>query len=360
MIKLKDGELQIPVLDVLQALKIELASDNIELLNDIKDGPSNVMITCPFHNHGQEKRPSMGVKKQGGIAHCFTCGEVVDFTELISYCVNGTKSSQYGTTWLLNRYKDYVFQTIKENLKFNEFRGKERDKLIVAKCRGEHSDINIKTGKKESKHFVSETELDSYRWTHQYWAKRGITDESIIELFDLGYDKKTDCITFPVRDKNGNCEFVARRSVRTKFFQYPPGVSKPLYGLYEYYNGSEFDSSYRYSNTTSNKFILVCESMIDCVLLWQSGYYALALNGLGNDRQFKQLIELPVKHIILATDNDSAGKKARERIKKYVHNKIFSEIVFPENIKDIGECSREQVDNILQWEKYSWERKYST
>lgn len=351
MIKLKESEIQVPVLDVLQALKAELAADNIDLLKDIKDGPANVMITCPFHNHGQENRPSMGVKKQGGIAHCFTCGEVVDFTELVSYCVNGTKSSQFGTTWLLNRYRDFTFETLKETLKFNEFRGKEKDKLIVAKCRGEHSDVNIATGKKESKHFVSETELDSYRWTHLYWTKRGITDESIIELFDLGYDKKTDCITFPVRDKDGNCEFVARRSVRTKFFQYPPGVSKPLYGLYEIYHTTYI------SGTRRAPSIILCESMIDCILLWQSKHPALALNGLGNDRQFKQLMDLPIRHIILATDNDEAGQKARDRIKKYVHNKIFSEIIFPDNIKDIGECSREQVDNILQWEKYSWERK---
>lgn len=357
MIRLKNSEIHVPVLEILQELRSELISDNIELLKDIKDGPANVMITCPFHNNGQEKRPSMGVKKDGGIAHCFTCGEVVDFTELISYCVNGTKSSQYGTNWLLNRYRDFAFETIKSQLQLNEFRGKERDKLIVAKCRGEHSDVNIATGKRESKHFVSETELDSYRWTHPYWAKRGIIDEEIIEIFDLGYDKKTDCITFPVRDINGNCEFVARRSVRTKFFQYPPGVSKPLYGLYELmllYKKKFFIGRNKLTS------IILCESMIDCILLWQSKHPALALNGLGNDRQFKQLMELPVRHIILATDNDEAGQKARDRIKKYVHNKIFSEIVFPENIKDIGECSREQVDNILQWEKYSWERKYST
>lgn len=361
MIKLKESEIQVPVLDVLQALKAELAADNIDLLRDIKDGPANVMITCPFHNHGQEKKPSMGVKKQGGIAHCFTCGEVVDFTELVSYCVNGTKSSQYGTTWLLNRYRDFTFQTLKETLKFNEFRGKEKDKLIIAKCRGEHSDVNIATGKRKSKHFVSETELDSYRWTHNYWTKRGITDESIIELFDLGYDREKQMITMPVRDKYGNCEFVAKRSVNVKFFQYPPGVSKPLYGLYELYHTLNNDVILRRVNSdisgmTMMPALFVCESMIDCILLWQSEYYAVALNGLGNDRQFKQLMDLPIRHIILATDNDEAGQKARDRIKKYVHNKIFSEIIFPDNIKDIGECSREQVDNILQWEKKPWKR----
>ena len=344
MIQLKDSQVQIAVYDALQALKSELVADDIDYLKDIKDGPENVMITCPFHKNGQESKPSMGVKKQGGIAHCFTCGEVVDFTELVSYCVNGTKSSRYGTTWLMNRYRDFTFSTLKEQLKINEFRGKDRDKLIVAKSRGESLDRNIKTGKKISKHFVSEEELDKLRWTHNYWAKRGITDESIIELFDLGYDRERKCITFPVRDKQGNCEFVARRSVVTKFFQYPPGVTKPLYGLYEIYNTSYISGSRR------GVSLFVCESMIDCILLWQSGHIAVALNGLGNDRQFEQLKELPIKHIILATDNDEAGQKARARIRKNVPNKLFTDIIFPKNIKDIGECSREQIDNILQWE----------
>ena len=44
-----------------------------------------------------------------------------------------------------------------------------------------------------------------------------MTDE-VIEQFDLGYDKSTDSITFPVRDKNGDCMFVARRSIKTKYF----------------------------------------------------------------------------------------------------------------------------------------------
>ena len=353
MIKLKDSEIQASVLDVLQALKSELAADNIELLHDIKDGPANVMITCPFHSDGHEKKPSMGVKKQGGVCHCFTCGEVVDFAELVSYCVNGTKSEQYGTNWLLNRYKDFTFQTLKESLALNDFKGKEQDKLIVAKSRGESLDRNIKTGKKISKHFVSEEELDSYRWTHPYWEFRGVTDDWVIELFDLGYDREKQMITMPVRDVDGNCEFVAKRSVNTKFFQYPPGVSKPLYGLYELIADARPKSSETHTigyPVSYPKDLFVCESMIDCILLWQSGHFALALNGLGNERQFRQLKELPTHHIILATDNDEAGKKARARIKQNATNKIFTEIVFPKDIKDIGECSREQIDNILQWE----------
>lgn len=356
MIQLKDKEIQISVLDALETLKSELVSNNIDLLRDIKDGPANVQITCPFHSEGQEHRPSMGVKKNGGIAHCFTCGTVVTFSELVSYCINGVKSEQYGEKWLLNRYRDLTFETLKDSLTFNEFRGKDRDKLMIAKCRGEKLDVNINTGKKIQNNYVSDEELDTYRWTHPYWAERGIVDEKIIELFDLGYDRETKCITFPVRDRHGNCEFVARRSVNTKFFQYPPGVSKPLYGFYEIFATTKVNGHDVHVLPCLPKKLFVCESMIDCILLWQSGHIAVALNGLGNDRQFQQLRELPVRHIILATDNDDAGHKARARIKENVKNKLFSEIAFPKGIKDIGECTKEQIDNILEWEKQPWER----
>ena len=357
MINIKDSQIQVSVLDALQTLKGELASENIELLKDIKDGPANVMITCPFHSNGQEHRPSMGVKKQGGIAHCFTCGEVVSFSELVSYCRNGVKSEQYGTTWLINRYRDLTFENLKAQLQFNEFRGKEKDKLMIAKSRGEKLNVDINTGKKIEKNFVSEEELDEYRWTHKYWAERGIVDEKIIELFDLGYDRKTKCITFPVRDKQGNCEFVARRSVNTKFFQYPPGVSKPLYGLYELY--SLYNKAF-FTGRNKLTSIMLCESMIDGILLWQAKHPALAFNGLGNERQFRQLRELPFRHFILVTDNDEAGKKARARIRKYVPNKLFSDIIFPEGIKDVGDLGKQhrykEIEDILDWEHWNWER----
>ena len=249
--------------------------------------------------------------------NCFACGETHTLPEVISYCF-GYQGDMYGRKWLDEHVPEKMF-----------YAGK----------------IHHHDSHKQKIHteYVSEEELDSYRYTHPYWSKRGITDANIIELFDLGYDKKTDCITFPVRDKNGNCEFIARRSVRTKFFSYPEGVSKPLYGLYELMQ--EYNCGYNISP------VIVCESMIDSILLWQSQHHAVALNGLGNDRQFKQLSELPCNSLILATDNDDAGKKARERIKSKVTNKLISYIQFPKGIKDPGECSRYQLDNILEWRK---------
>ena len=186
--------------------------------------------------------------------------------------------------------------------------------------------------------YIAEEELDKYRYTHQYMYKRGLTDD-VIELFDVGYDEETNCITFPIRDKKGNCLFVARRSVRTKWFNYPAGAEKPLYGLYEYYSMVP-----EVSDT-----VIVTESMLDALSFWTVGKYAVALNGLGNELQFKQLRELPCRKIILATDMDERGLAARKRIRMNMQNtKIITEYIFPKGRKDANECTKEELMNLQE------------
>ena len=309
-------------IDIINTLRFDLSSNNIQLLQkEPRESGKNIQIQCPYHSFGQEKKPSAGIRKSDGVFHCFSCGETHTLPEVISYCFGRNDAGYFGKKWLLEK-----FQTVTA---YRPTKHKASEKRI------------------EVTKYVTEEELDSYRYTHPYWKKRGIINEHIIEYFDLGYDREKQMITMPVRDIQGRCEFVAKRSVNTKFFQYPSGVSKPLYGLYELYQTGLMG---QYYSTTYIKKLFICESMIDCILLWQEGYYAVALNGLGNNRQFKQLNELPINHYILATDNDKPGQDARSRIRQNVQ-RFFSEIVFPKCIKDIGECTKEQIDNILEWEK---------
>ncbi len=71
------------------------------------------------------------------------------------------------------------------------------------------------------------------------------------------------------------------------------------------------------------------------------GRPAVALNGLGNDLQFKQLRELSCRELILATDMDTAGMRARERIKSRIPNKIVTEYIWDVTLyKDINEMPK--------------------
>ena len=299
--------------EIISELQQQLHLNKIQLLNTIDDTTDNVMIACPYHKDGQERRPSMGIKKSDGTCHCFACGEVTGLPQMISHCWgHDSEIGAFGWEWLL---KNFLTISVEER---------------------KDLDLDFSRDKKVSKtEYISEEELDGYRYIHSYMYKRKLTDD-IIERFDIGYDKNSQCITFPIRDKTGGTLFIARRSVNSKYFNYPSGAEKPVYGLYELSLLDKYPTE-----------IIICESMIDALTCWVYGKYAIALNGLGNELQFKQLREMPCRKFILATDADEAGMQARQRIRKNLKNKIISEYVWDLNIaKDINDMTKEFFENL--------------
>ena len=332
MIQINDTYFGCELHDIIIKLQTELHMNGSRYLAKIKDGPTHIQITCPYHSDGMERKPSAGIRKTDGIFHCFACGEVHSLTEVISHCFEKDDGGIYGMQWLLKNFS-VTAKEYNRNVKFKVGRGFD-------------SDSN--TNDVQNVQFVTEGELEKYRYTHPYMYKRGLTDE-VIEMFDIGYDRDMQAITFPVRDIRGNCLFIARRSVNTKFFNYPEGVEKPLYGRYELAKYGEevvaFGSELR--RVPKYKEIIVCESMLDALSFWTVGKYAVALNGLGNDLQFKQLRGLPCRTIILATDMDERGLRSRERIRTNMQNtKIIGEYFFPKGCKDANDCTKEQLKNL--------------
>lgn len=318
--------------DIVAELQSQLRLNNIPLLEKIKDGPKDIMIQCPYHGNGQEHRPSAGLRKSDGQFHCFACGESHSLQEVISYCFGHYDDlfGSFGWKWINKNFASVQVEERKDvELDFSRNN---------CDCRNTISDSDSIGDK-----VVKEEELEQYRWIHDYMYIRGLTDE-VIYLFDIGYDSKTNCITFPVRDILGRCLFIARRSVKTKYFNYPQGALKPLYGLYEYNlvtqmsESRESEITYGIDFTSWDKStVIVCESMLDALTAWTHNRYAVALNGLGNELQFEQLRELPCRKLILATDNDTAGLRARDRIRKNITNKLITEYEFPEGYKDLND-----------------------
>ena len=307
--------------DILIELRKQLELNGVKRFAKFIDSGNNIQTNCPFHKEGQERKPSFGINKNTGECHCFGCGWSGTLSEMISNCFGKDDFGVYGNKWLIRNF------------------------LSVAVESRPDIDVDFYRRKKitsETKKYISEQELDSYRYTHPYMYKRKLTDE-IIDLFDIGYDKNTECITFPNRDINGNCLFIARRSVKTKFFNYPQDVEKPVYGLYE---------CNICAKTIKNWFpdeIIICESMIDALTCWVYGRYAVALNGTGNENQFKTLRNMPNRKFILATDMDEAGLKARERIRQSLGNKLVTEYVWDINVaKDINDMNKEYFDSLKE------------
>lgn len=332
-------QFDVDVSEVLKELKAQLASNGVERFYKMFDSGDDIMVCCPYHKEGQERRPSAGIRKSDGLLHCLACGKTVGLDEVIANCF-GYNDPAWGYKWLVSNFATVEVEQrgiITLNLERNNAPDKSGAKHLGL-------DINIPD------RYVSEEELDSYRYTHSYLYKRGLTDE-VIELFDLGYDKATDSITFPVRYWGsvdfGKTLFVAKRQVKTKRFDLPKNIGKPLYGLYEVWQ-------YIMTRALSEGIkqvdkIYVCEGLFDCLRLWCNGKIAVAGFGcLYSKYQMDMLQGLPTRNLVLAFDNDKAGREGAERIRKHIKGKLITEVILPDGRKDVGECTDEEIQHLVE------------
>lgn len=316
MLRVGNKQIQESILEILQTLLNELNIKGINYLRVLKQNGNNIQTCCPYHKNGQEKKPSCGIstvdtpQTQAGTLHCFTCGMVATLPQLISHCFGFNDGGVYGDGWLLDNFYGRATNN-RESIIMNALK-----KLTPTTT----SSIN----------YVTEEELDTYRYTHPYMYKRRLNDE-VIEAFDVGFDKFTNCITFPCNDINGNCLFVARRSVYNKFFHYPTGVDKPVYALDKIKKGINQ--------------IVVCEGIIDALTLWTYNIPAVALLGLGTKKQYEILNNFNTRKYVLAFDGDSAGRNAILRFKKNVKSKLVEYFIMP-NDKDINDLKYEEFINL--------------
>lgn len=320
MIKLQDTYIQTDTQSVLDTLKFELAQHGVNRFHIFRNNGENVQTNCPFHKNGQERKPSFGVNGEIDKCHCFSCGWAGTIEEMISELYGYQDEGKFGKRWLIKRFNTVEIET-RPNI-MEGFHGRPSD--IYNHNR--HNNICDSEHNRDCDRYIRELELDKYRYIHPYMYERGLTNE-IIERFDIGYDRERKEITFPVRDIEGRCVFIAGRSVERKFFRLPKGMDKPIYQAYKFSLG-------RYTTA------FITESFLNCLTCWKYDKPAMAMIGTGNQKQYEILNRLPVREYILAFDPDEAGRKATERFKKNVHGKIIKELVYPDN-RDINDLQEE-------------------
>lgn len=321
MIKLQDTIIQTDTQSVLDMIKFDLAQHGVDRFHIFRNNGENIQTNCPFHKNGQERKPSFGVNGEIDKCHCFSCGWAGTIEEMISELYGYQDEGKFGKRWLIKRFNTIEIESrpnILENF------GGRKNRNSVSLHRNSITDCNNKSG--ENNTFITEEELDKYRYIHPYMYERGLTDE-IIERFDIGYDREREEITFPVRDIEGRCVFVAGRSVKRKFFRLPKSINKPIYQAYRFLSGQ-------------HKECYIVESFLNCLTCWKYGKPAMAMIGTGNEKQYEILNNLPVRSYILAFDPDEAGRKATERFRKNVHGKIIKELVYTDN-RDINDLQEE-------------------
>jgi len=297
-------------------------------------------VYCPFHNNGNEKKPSCGVllreeyrngqRYPEGWWHCFSCGAAYTMPQAISEILKSRSISQSGLDWLKQNIPD--FQEYEIDLLIPQ------DLMMATSNNFALNYIRSKQGQEVS--YVSEEELASYRYTVPYMYERKLTDE-IIEKYDIGVDlkwvppgrnKPVPCITFPVRDKQGRTLFFCRRSIQGKLYNYPQGVTKPVYGIDMIPQGC--------------KSVIIMESCINALTAEVYGYDAVALLGTGNSYQMKQLRELGVSEYVICTDGDDAGRRAAEKLKNALRSVALVWVMPMPDGKDANDLTKEEFDQI--------------
>lgn len=255
------------------------------LMREWKESGDDIITQCPFHSGGQEKNPSFGIcsnkmNPNYGLYNCFACGAHGSIIALINELSGRSFDDDYGIQ--VARLHGDV-----------ELLDSRRQIMLLGRIKA--ADINS----------VSSYELLHYR-AHKsdYLTSRGV-DCAIQDAFDCGFDVNTNSVTFPVRDLDGKVLFIARRSVNQKWYNYPAGVSKPIYGLYEMKQLAPSCSSW-----------IVVESMINALTLWGMQLPAVALLGTGSSAQIDYLNRQGARQYILALDGDRAGALGTAKLQR--------------------------------------------
>ena len=236
MIKLQDTIIQSDTQSVLDMLKFDLAQHGVDRFHQFRRNGDNIQTSCPFHKNGQERKPSFGVNGEIDKCHCFSCSWSGTIEEMISELYGYQDNGKFGKRWLIKRFNTVEIET-RPNI-MEGFNGRSNNNFNIIHNTNANSHISTvghsMQGNNEPEQHraeiveITEEELDKYRYIHPYMSERGLTDE-IIERFDIGYDRERKEITFPVRDIEGKCVFIAGRSTERKFFRLPKGMDKPIY-----------------------------------------------------------------------------------------------------------------------------------
>ena len=295
--------------DILKNLQKQLKNGKLKYIDT--SARDNIKVTCPIHKDGKEKTPSCFIlinsenkKVPEGSVHCFSCGYHANFFKFIADCFDES-DEEFGKKWLLNN-SEIGFLSDNINLK--------------------PIDLNKK------KSFLDESCLDKYKSYHEYMWKRKLTKE-IVDLFEVGYDKDSDMITFPVRDELGRLLFITKRSVKEKKFFIPEFAQKPVYLLY-----------YCVKNNINR--VAVCESQINALYCWSLGIPAIALFGTGDVYQYGILNKSGIRVFDTFFDGDDAGDKGFIRFKENMKSDvIIIKHVLPLG-KDVNDLSLEEIKNL--------------
>ena len=288
-----------------------LQSLGVEIVSEAAD---DFLCLCPFHSN--RHTPSFAVSFVKGLYICFNpscnvAGTIVELVKELSHrndfeAMRFILSKQEETA---TSFEDELSQLLDTKPDFVEFPQEKLDELY--------------------------NEVDDR--AREYFSSRGITQKAI-DHFKLGYSKQQDMVIVPVHSPNGIPVGLVGRSVEGKRFKNSTNLprSKTMFNL---------NRARREGGT-----IIVVESSFDAIRMFEAGFpnAVATLGGHISSENIANLNKYSSK-IIIATDNDEAGRKlGLEIVQKLKSKEVLWAAyeygtIYPHDAKDIGDMTNEEI-----------------
>ena len=269
---------------------------NINVVNGDK-------IVCPFH---AEDTASLVVDFDKDIYHCFGCeagGDVIDFISRIDNIDRLKAVSKLSNIMINGKI------VIAKNVMFKKFLEKKittRDYIDLA-----HDDFNS---------------FEKPDWNYNnYLTKRNLTPE-ILDNFKVRMDLNSEHkFVIPLYDNNKFRGYIKRcEDSRSGKYLYNKGFERKRFLIGRYGYG----------------VIFVCEGILDYLKAYQFGVRNICcLLGWKASSTHIFILQKYSKELIVALDNDERGGDGTGYLADNFKIKRF---VYPKNVKDICEMSKEQ------------------
>ena len=264
---------------------------------------THYLVFCPFHYN--KNTPACEVDKEKGLFICFSCGERGTLLDLVMRTTNRNYFEA-----------SRVISTAAKSIDF----AAKIEKEIVIKEEFEKFDLDL-IERLNSDLLSSNNALD-------YFKSRGIHLDAI-KYYKLGYSEKQNMVTVPIYSHTDICVGFVGRSVEGKSFKNSTGLprNKVLFNL----NNSKFSD------------LVIVESSFDAIRLWQLNIPAVATLGANLGKNQLGLLNKYAKKIILAMDQDEAGKKLMDNLYNGIKGIPIMTLEVPDGLKDIGDMNDKEI-----------------
>lgn len=284
-------------------------------VRNINQRGEEIGFSCPFHD---DSSPSCSLNARTRVYNCFGCGAKGTLVDLVAK-LKGYDSNIIQE--LKKRPQDYL-----SNIDLENFDIVQEVKKILRGI------VNKKT-------VLDEKVLDQFRFMIPSMKIRVGNDE-LLRLFEIGYSKEHNRITLPIRNESGELMAVMGRARGSNFPKYmtlmpEKGIfekSKHLYGLHLF-------------RKKPTAFMIICEGHFDVIGFYKAGLEcAVGVMGSFLSKEQKNLVLKNTDEVIIAMDNDEAGRRATDQIagalRGMIRMSVFKYVV---DKKDPGELSTEEI-----------------